>query len=63
MSWANFLFSHGDVPPAALWHVSSASSRQDKRSSQGTEAHFFNAPTSAAQRAPAETCFDDLGGR
>jgi hypothetical protein len=33
------------------------------RGCQGTEAHFFNATTSAAQRAPAETRFDDLGGR
>jgi hypothetical protein len=33
------------------------------RGCQGTEAHFFNATTCAAQRAPAETRFDDLGGR
>jgi hypothetical protein len=31
------------------------------RGCQGTEAHFFNATASAAQRAPAETRFDDLG--
>ena len=33
------------------------------RGGQGTQATFFNATTSAAQRAPAETRFDDLGGR
>src|ERR671923_921324 len=33
------------------------------RGCQGTEAHFSNATTSAAQRAPAETRFDDLGSR
>ena len=33
------------------------------RGYQGTEAHFFNAMTSAAQRTPAETRFNDLGGR
>jgi hypothetical protein len=33
------------------------------RGYQGTEAHFFNATTCAAQRTPAETRFDDLGGR
>jgi hypothetical protein len=31
------------------------------RDCQGTEATFFNGTTSAAQRAPAETRFDDLG--
>jgi hypothetical protein len=33
------------------------------RGYQGSEATFFNGTTSAAQRAPAETRFDDLGGR
>jgi hypothetical protein len=63
MSWPKLLFSHCDLPPAALWRVSSDSSHQNKRSSQGTEAIFFNGTTSAARRAPAaETRFDDLGG-
>ena len=49
--------------PPLLFGVFQAIVAAKIRGCQGTEAHFFNATTPPAQRAPAETRFDDLGGR